>query len=55
MTPCRVCAMLLINCGIKRVVCQRRYHDAEDSEKMLEMAGIVLEYVIDELQQYELQ
>ena len=22
MTPCRTCAMLLINCGIKRVVCE---------------------------------
>ncbi|MEI6507573.1 MAG: cytidine/deoxycytidylate deaminase family protein, partial [Bacteroidota bacterium] len=24
MTPCRVCAMLIINCGIKRVVCERK-------------------------------
>ena len=24
MTPCRTCAMLIINCGIKRVVCEKR-------------------------------
>ena len=53
MTPCRTCAMLIINCGIVRVVCQRRYHDAGNSEKMLEAAGIILEYVYNEVQQYE--
>jgi dCMP deaminase len=47
--------MLIINCGIVRVVCQRRYHDAEDSEAMLAKAGIKLEYVHDEIQQYEKQ
>ncbi|GHV96815.1 cell division protein DedD [Spirochaetia bacterium] len=55
MTPCRTCAMLIINCGIVRVVCQRRYHDSEDSETMLAKAGIKLEYVLDEVQQYDKQ
>jgi len=55
MTPCRTCAMLIINCGIKRVVCQRRYHDSEDSEAMFKIAGITLEHINDELQQYENQ
>jgi dCMP deaminase len=55
MTPCRTCAMLIINCGIVRVVCQRRYHDAEDSEAMLAAAGIRLEYVHDEVQEYDRQ
>jgi dCMP deaminase len=55
MTPCRTCAMLIINCGIVRVVCQRRYHDAEDSEAMFAKAGIKLEYVYNEIQQYEKQ
>jgi dCMP deaminase len=52
MTPCRTCAMLIINCGILRVVCQRRYHDAADSEAMFRLAGISLEYVHDEVQTY---
>jgi dCMP deaminase len=55
MTPCRTCAMLIINCGIARVVCQRRYHDAADSEAMLKMAGVAFEYVYDEVQQYDNQ
>jgi dCMP deaminase len=55
MTPCRTCAMLIINCGIIRVVCQRRYHDGADSEAMFATAGIQLEYVRNELQEYERQ
>jgi dCMP deaminase len=55
MTPCRTCAMLIINCGIVRVVCQRRYHDGEDSEAMFAKAGIKLEYVYNEVQEYEKQ
>ena len=54
-TPCRTCAMLIINCGIVRVVCQRRYHDGGDSEAMLEKAGVKLEYVFDEVQHYDKQ
>jgi dCMP deaminase len=55
MTPCRTCTMLIINCGIVRVVCQRRYHDASDSEAMLKLAGIGLEYIHHEIQQYDQQ
>jgi dCMP deaminase len=55
MTPCRTCAMLIINCGIKRVVCQRRYHAGEDSEEMFKKAGVTLEHLVDELQEYENQ
>ncbi|MCW1948863.1 MAG: cytidine/deoxycytidylate deaminase family protein [Candidatus Shapirobacteria bacterium] len=52
MTPCRVCAMLLINCGIKRVVCERRYHAGAESEEMFKKVGIELEFVHNEIQQY---
>lgn len=52
MTPCRTCAMLIINCGIIRVVCQRRYHDSADSEAMFKTAGVSLEYIYDEVQTY---
>ena len=53
MTPCRTCAMLIISCGIERVVCQRRYHAAAESEAMFAQAGVALEYIHDELQEYE--
>ncbi len=55
MTPCRVCAMLIINCGIVRVVCERRYHAGAESEAMFRQAGVELEYQHDEVQAYENQ
>jgi dCMP deaminase len=55
MTPCRTCAMLIINCGIRRVVCQRRYHDSADTEELFRKARVALEYVHNETQRYELQ
>lgn len=55
MTPCRTCAMLIINCGIVRVVCQRRYHDAADSEDMFTKAQVQLEYVNEETERYDNQ
>ncbi len=55
MTPCRTCAMLIINCGIVRVVCERRYHAGMESEEMFRTAKITFEYQHDEVQQYENQ
>jgi len=52
MTPCRTCAMLLINCGIKRVVCERKYQLATESEQLLTEAGIELIYKYNERQKY---
>lgn len=52
MTPCRTCTMLIINCGIKRVVCQKKYQTAAESEEMLRLAGIQLDYFSEEIQQY---
>ena len=55
MTPCRTCAMLIINCGIKRVVCEFRYHTGIESEEMFHDAGILLDYVNNEILKYENQ
>jgi dCMP deaminase len=55
MTPCRTCAMLIINCGIERVVCEKRYHAGGESEAMFRQAGIRLEYFIDEVLKYDNQ
>ena len=52
MTPCRTCAMLIINCGIKRVACERKYHAGEESERMFKEAGIRLDFKYDGFQQY---
>jgi dCMP deaminase len=45
MTPCRTCAMLIINCGISRVVCEKKYHAGAESEEMFKVAGIKLEFI----------
>lgn len=55
MTPCRTCAMLIINCGIVRVVCERKYHDGGESEEMFRQSGVSLEYVYNEVQEYKNQ
>jgi len=55
MTPCRTCAMLIINCGIVRVVCEKKYHAGAESEEMFKIAGVKLEYVIDEVLKYDKQ
>jgi dCMP deaminase len=55
MTPCRTCAMLIINCGIVRVVAERKYHDGRESEEMFRLAGVALEYVHEEVQEYARQ
>jgi len=52
MTPCRTCTMLLVNCGIKRVVCERRYHQGQESERMFADAGVEVTYKYDEVQRY---
>jgi dCMP deaminase len=52
MTPCRTCAMLLINCGIKKVVCERKYQLSEESEQLFAEAGIELLYKYGGRQEY---
>lgn len=55
MTPCRTCAMLLINCGIKRVYAEKKYHAGKESEQMFKKAGIKLNYKFNEVEKYEKQ
>ena len=52
MTPCRTCAMLLINCGITRVYCERKYHAGAETEQMFKEVGIKLEFKYNEEQKY---
>ena len=47
MVPCRVCAMLIISVGIRRVVAQHHYQADEDTLRMFHQVGIELK-VVDE-------
>ncbi|MCF8298109.1 MAG: cytidine/deoxycytidylate deaminase family protein [Saprospiraceae bacterium] len=55
MTPCRTCAMLIINCGIERVVCEKKYHAGAESEEMFKIAGVQLDYFSEEVMKYKNQ
>lgn len=44
MTPCAACAKMMVNAGIKRVVCEKKYHAAADTEAMFKELGIELVY-----------
>lgn len=55
MTPCRTCTMLIISCGIERVVCEKRYHAGKESESLFKEAEIQLEYISSDILEYENQ
>lgn len=55
MTPCATCAKLIVTAGIKRVVCEKRYHAGDESEKMFRQAGIAVEFKDSSLESYARQ
>lgn len=55
MTPCATCAKMLINTGIKRVVCAKRYHAGGECEDMFRHVGIALEYFDMGVETYDKQ
>ena len=52
LAPCRTCAMLLINAGVKRVVAEYKYQAGGESEVMFKKVGIKLEFKNNEVIQY---
>ncbi|HLF54367.1 MAG TPA: cytidine/deoxycytidylate deaminase family protein [Candidatus Nanoarchaeia archaeon] len=52
MEPCYVCAQTMINSGIKRVVCLKRYHRAQLTRDWLKQAGVKLDVIQDDLEKY---
>lgn len=52
MTPCAVCCKMIINAGIKRVVCEKQYHAGQESEEMFQKAGLELEYFEKKIESY---
>ncbi|KKS81975.1 MAG: CMP/dCMP deaminase zinc-binding protein [Candidatus Wolfebacteria bacterium GW2011_GWC1_43_10] len=55
MTPCSTCAKIIINAGIERVVCEKKYHQGKETEEMLSQAGVKLDYFDDTIEAYENQ
>jgi len=55
MTPCRTCAMIIINSGIKRVVCEKRYHADKDTLELFKIADVELVIMNNEVTNYDHQ
>ena len=52
MEPCRVCAMLILSVGIRKVVVKRRYHAGQDTRDLFKEAGIELVVMEDRVEDY---
>ena len=55
MTPCTVCDKMIINCGIKRVVCEERYHRGKETEELFKQANVELKILKDDVVKYSNQ
>ncbi|MCF7860024.1 cytidine/deoxycytidylate deaminase family protein [Patescibacteria group bacterium] len=53
MTPCYTCAKMIINCGIKKVVCAQDYHAGGRSKEIFEQAGIEFALLSEEMTIYK--
>jgi len=55
MTPCRTCAMLIINSGIRRVAIEHHYRNKEQEDNsitMLKCCNIQVDFLNDDIQEY---
>ncbi|MFA5128212.1 MAG: cytidine/deoxycytidylate deaminase family protein [Patescibacteria group bacterium] len=52
MTPCFNCAKSIINAGVVKVICERRYHAGQESEEMFKEAGVKLEFFDESIEPY---
>lgn len=52
MTPCYVCAKMIINAGIKRVVARKDYHAGGRSKEIFAEAGVKYELLSGEMVTY---
>lgn len=53
MTPCYTCAKMIINSGIKRVVCNKDYHAGARSKEIFQECGIQYDLLNPEMQIYD--
>lgn len=53
MTPCYTCAKMIINCGIRRVVCMNDYHASKETKRVFKEAGVKLEIMNKDTVKYK--
>jgi len=52
MSPCLDCAKLIINAGIKRVVCKKLYHAGKLALDFLKEAGVRVDVINNDVEEY---
>jgi dCMP deaminase len=52
MTPCYTCAKMIINAGIKRVVCEQDYHAGARSKEIFAEAGVKFKLLSNKMTTY---
>lgn len=55
MVPCYVCAKMIVNAGIVRVMAKKRYHADKLTLKLFKESGVKLDILTDELEKYDNQ
>lgn len=53
MEPCASCAKSIIGSGIKKVICEKKYHAADETRDMFSKSGIELVVLNDQFEKYE--
>ncbi len=53
MEPCLTCAKMIINAGIKKVVCKKRYHAGKITRSFFKEAGVELVALDDSVMEYD--
>lgn len=52
MEPCAACAKMIVNSGIKQVVCQKKYHAAQETRDIFHQCGVKLIVVDKRIEKY---
>ena len=55
LAPCYTCAKMVINAGLKRIVCQKRYHADNESMELFKLAGMKVEVLDNTVESYKNQ
>lgn len=52
MVPCYTCGKMIINAGVRRVVCESDYHASRDTKEIFKQAGVELYIVNNKTEEY---
>ena len=53
--PCSMCKRMIINSGIKRVVCKKHYHSDKETIDLFKLARVKLVVISNSIEKYDRQ